>query len=70
MANNSGFVDIFRYFLLFWSYLLLPGSRREANAEFRSSRGSERGYLIFNALLAVFFGAVVPGALLFVLLHR
>lgn len=68
MANNSGFVDIFRYFLLFWSYLLLPGTRREANAEFLKSRGSERGYLVFNALLAVFFGVVVPGAALVALL--
>jgi hypothetical protein len=69
MANNSGFVDIFRYFVLFWSYLLLPRIRRELNAEFRKTHGSARGYMIFNAALAVFFGAVVPGALLLAVLR-
>jgi len=69
MANNSGFVDIFRYFLLFWSYVLVPKTRRQVNAEFRKTRGSARGYMIFNALLAFFFGAIVPGALLVVVLR-
>ena len=69
MSNNSGFVDIFRYFTLFWSYLLLPATRREANAEFRRTHGAARGYMIFHAALAVFFGAVVPAALLVALLR-
>jgi hypothetical protein len=55
--------------VLFWSYLLLPRVRREVNAEFRKTRGSARGYMVFNALLAIFFGAVVPGALLVVVLR-
>ena len=69
MANNSGFVDIFRYFTLLWSYLLLPATRREINAEFRATHGAARGYMIFNAVLAVFFGALVPAALLVVALR-
>jgi hypothetical protein len=69
MANKSGFVDIFRYFVLFWRYLLLPATRREANAGFRKSDGSTRAYMIFNAILAMFFGAIVPAALLVVLLR-
>ncbi len=64
MANNSGFVDIFRYFTLFWSYVLLPATRREVNAEFRSADRKARGYMIFNALLAGFFGGAVPAGLL------
>ena len=70
MANNSGFVDIFRYFVLFWSYLLLPQTRRDVNAEFRKTHGPARGYMIFNAVLAIFFGAFVPAALVAVLLRR
>ena len=69
MANNSGFVDIFRYFTLFWSYLLLPATRREINAELRATQGSARGYMIFNAMLAIFFGAIVPAALLVAVLQ-
>lgn len=69
MANNSGFVDIFRYFTLFWSYLLLPTTRRQVHAEFRAADASARGYMLFNALLAVFFGAVVPAALVMALLR-
>jgi hypothetical protein len=70
MANNSGFVDIFRYFVLFWSYLLLPATRREINAEFRASHGSARGYMVFNGMLAVFFGVIVPAGLLTAVLRR
>ena len=70
MANNSGFVDIFRYFVLFWSYLLLPQTRRDVNAELRKTHGPARGYMIFNAVLAVFFGAFVPAVLVVVLLRR
>jgi hypothetical protein len=70
MANNSGFVDIFRYFVLFWSYLLLPQTRRDVNAEFRKTHGSARGYMIFNAVLAVFFGVFVPAVLVVALLRR
>ena len=70
MANNSGFIDIFRYFLLFWSYLVLPGTRREVNAEFRKTHGSARGYMIFNGMLALFFGLLVPAALLVAVLNR
>jgi hypothetical protein len=70
MANNSGFVDIFHYFVLFWSYLLLPQTRRDVNAEFRKTHGSARGYMIFNAILAIFFGAFVPAILVVALLRR
>jgi hypothetical protein len=69
MANNSGFVDIFRYFTLFWSYVLHPATRRQINAEFRAAKPAARGYMIFNAMLATFFGVVVPAALLVVILR-
>jgi hypothetical protein len=68
MANNSGFVDIFRYFTLFWSYLLLPGTRRQINAEFRAADRAARGYMLFNGMLATFFGGIVPGGILVALL--
>jgi hypothetical protein len=68
MANNSGFVDIFRYFTLFWSYLLLPATRREVHAEFRRADRRARGYMIFNGMLATFFGGAVPAGILVALL--
>lgn len=70
MANNSGFVDIFRYFVLFWSYLIFARTRSEMNAEFHKTHGAARGYMIFNAVLAVFFGAVIPAALIYAALRR
>ena len=68
MANNSGFVDVFHYFTLFWSYLLLPAKRREINADFKAANRRARGYMVFNAMLAGFFGALVPAGLLVAIL--
>jgi hypothetical protein len=60
----SDLIEIGGYFFFFWLFLFSPNYRSLRLKEWRDGGSAERAFLLFEALVSILFGVLVPAFLI------